>query len=337
MKLRMKRLVAVLIVSVGAGAGIGIGNSAAAQTNEPTAVATETLFVNYEAEGGTLQPDFLDELEPETVLTIHATGFHGNTTGTVVQCVDDDPRRCGNRLRVRFDDRGTAVFQYLVNDQIGLGAGGGRCRLSAARCTIEVAVRDRIATVETFFVDEAPPAGRLDVRPSRGLLVGDTVTVTASDFAPGLELIVMVCAEPVTRGRRCGAPGPEETLTIGRDGTAAVDVALDAVVGADGVACGRRVGCVVVVASDQPGVRAAPVALSFAQPPGVEYVTPRVIIGLTAAAALVLLATWLVRSTDWNPPSESDSTPIDDAEYADLDLEASIFEEEPSPLAARRG
>ena len=42
---------------------------------------------------------------------------------------------------------------------------------------------------------------------------------------------------------------------------------------------------------------------------------------------LLAVAVWLVRSTDWRPPREADSSALDDAELADLDREAALFEE----------
>jgi hypothetical protein len=44
--------------------------------------------------------------------------------------------------------------------------------------------------------------------------------------------------------------------------------------------------------------------------------------------ALLVVAVWLVRSTDWRAPREADSSAIDDAELADLDLEAALFEQQ---------
>ena len=279
------------------------------------------LVIRYQPDEDDALPLFIDELAPETLLTVMATGFDVDTTGAVTQCVEGSVRRCRNRLPVRFDDRGAATFQYLVTDDID------PCRLSGERCTIELTSSAKISVVDTIFVDAAPAPGRLDVAPRRDLLVGDTVTETASEFPPGAELTVMICAAPSSSGPRCGAPGPEMPLIVDLDGTAEVDFVLDVSdVGSAGVACGRQVRCHVVVRSDQRGLRARPVPLTFTASPGADYTTSRVIIGLTAALGLALAAAWLIGSTDWRPPSESDSSPIDEADYADLDLEAANFD-----------
>jgi len=319
----------VMLLLVALAAVVGVGASAPSQPDEPTPVATDTLVIGYQPESDLASALMIDALEPATVLTIHATGFDSDVTGTIRQCVQGNARRCQNTLEVRFDHRGAATFQYLVTEDIGEGGGEGEpCRLGADRCTIELSVGDKVSVIDTFFGDEAPPPGRLRVAPRGDLLVGDTVTLSASRFPPGAELTVMICAAPSTSGPRCGAPGPEIPLTIGSDGTAEADLTLDVTeVGSDRVACGRRVGCRVVVASDQLAVRASPVPLSFAESPGADYATPRVVIGVTVSLVLALVAVWLVRSTDWDPPRESDSTLIDEAEFADLDLEAAMFDE----------
>jgi hypothetical protein len=287
----------------------------------------------YEPQEQVSLPPFVDELAPETVLVIRALGFEPDTTGTIAQCVDRVEPRCGNRLPVRFDEQGASTFQYLVTETGGAAPGGeaAPCRLDGVGCTIEIANGDRVMTVDTIFVDAAPPPGRIAVRPGRGLEIGQTITVTASGLPPGAELTALMCAEPAARGTRCGAPGLEVPLTIGPDGTATASAVLDsAEVGSEGVTCGGDVACHLAAVSDQAGVRARPEPLSFAAPAGPAYSVPRLVLGIGTAVALLVVAAWLVRSTDWRPPREADSSAIDDAELADLDLEAALFEERES-------
>lgn len=320
----MKKVALVLVALLGWSA------AASAQTEQPPPeVATETLLINYQPEEDLVAPIIIDKLAPETVLTILATGFESNTTGVIKQCVRTVTRLCRNQLPVRFDDFGSATFQYLITNGSDPGLSKPEpCRLGAARCTIELGAAGRISVIDTVFIDEVPPPGSLIVVPRSGLFLGDTMTVTGSQFEPREELIVMLCAEPSTRGPRCGAPGPDLRLTTSSDGTAQADLTLDAlVVGSDRVSCGRQVPCNMVVTSDQGNLRARPVQLFFAAGPGVDYDSSRVIIGFALAIVLVMGAGWLIRSTDWAPPSESDSTPIDEAEYADLDAEADQYEQ----------
>lgn len=200
------------------------------------------------------------------------------------------------------------------------------------RCTIELRVGESLTIIDTVFVDKAPPPGRIAVSPSRDLLPGDTVTVAVSGFAGEVSLNLMVCAAPSTRGARCGAPGPDLALLTNADGAASVEIVLDIhEVGANRIACGRRVACTMVVTSDDAVARALPVTLTFNDAPGATYEAGRVTIAIVAALALLVVAIWLARSTNWTPPRDADGRAIDDADYADLDLEAERFENAPQP------
>lgn len=300
-----------------------VGGAAAAHAQEGDApVPTRPVMVRAQPPGDTDPPVVVDRLAPATVLTVQADGFEPNTTARVAQCVDG--AGCTNHHSARFDDDGYAAFQYLITDDVG---GSGDCRLDAPRCTIELRAGEDLAVIDTVFVDAAPAPGTIAVEPSDELTVGDLVTVTASEFAPGAELTVMVCAAPSASGSRCGAPGPEVSLPIETAGSATTEITVPAEVGADAVACGRRSRCQVVVASDDVGVWARPATLDFAAGPSPGYSGGRVLVGIAAAIALLALAGWLISSTDWRPPPEADASPIDDAEYADLDREAEAFPE----------
>jgi hypothetical protein len=234
-----------------------------------------------------------------------------------------------NHLPVRFDEQGASTFQYLVTEAaLRVPGETSPCRLGGAGCAIEIAGGERITSVDTLFVDAAPPSGRIAARPAGDLEVGETITITASDFPVGTELTALMCAEPAARSSRCGAPGLEVPLTVGPDGTASATATIETEeVGSERLTCGDGVDCHIAVVSDQAGVRARPVPVSFAAPPGTAYSEPRLVLGLGTAVALLALAAWLVRSTDWRPPREADSSAIDDAELADLDLEAALVEE----------
>jgi len=294
---------------------------ASGQEETPPGVATQTIDIVHRPLDEVIAPVIVDRLDPTTVLIVRARGFKSDTTGTVRQCTEGAKRDCRNIQPVRFDENGGADFQYLIAD-------GGGCRLRDERCTIEIRVDDLLSVIDTVFVDEGPPLGIVTVTPSRGLLSGDTVTVTVGGFARGAALKLMVCAAPATRGPRCGAPGPDLELLTDTDGTASVEITLEVQeVGTDRVACGRRIACSMVVTSEEAVVRALPVRLHFNEAPGASYDGVRIGIGVGVVLALVVVALWLVRSIDWAPPREADGRAIDDAEYANLDLEAEQFDE----------
>lgn len=306
----MAVLAAIIVLGVGAGA----------QEDAPD-VATRTIDVVHRPLDELIAPTIIDQLAPTTVLTIRAVRFDNNTSGNVRQCTVGERKVCRNSIPVRFDGTGAANFQYLITD-------GGKCRLVDDRCTIEIRAGQTSSVIDTMFVDVAPPPGHITVTPRRGLLVGDNVTVTARDFPSSATLTLMICAAPSTSGPRCGSPGPVVELSTNATGTGSAEVILAVQeVGADRVACGRQTRCTMVVSSDSVGVRALPVRLLFNDAPGATYDAGRVTLGIVAALVFALVAASLVRSADWTPPPEGGGRAIDDADYADLDLEADQFDE----------
>lgn len=302
-------------------------------TMDPGDVTRRTIEVRAEAAEETQGRRIVDRLAPTTLLTIEAMGFDRDTTGSIRQCTTGEARSCRNHLAVRFDDRGRATFQYLVDD-------GGGCRLADDRCTVELFVGDRETVIDTVFVDAAPPPGVITVSPDDELQPGDRVEVRATGFPAGSRLVATVCIAPAISGPRCGSPAPEVAFDTDESGTGVAVLELDVdEVGEALGACGRRSRCQVVVAdatgTGRPRQSAAPIALGFAPialsfeaTPGATYDGPRVVIGITASLVLLFAAGWIIAREDWRPPDESDGSAIDDAEYADLDLEAERHEVE---------
>jgi hypothetical protein len=312
-------LVAVFLGVVVA-AIIVLGVAAGAQEGAP-GVATRTIDVVHRPADELVAPMIVDQLEPTTVLTIRAALFDKNATGNVRQCTTGEQRVCRNSIPVRFDGTGAANFQYLITK-------GSGCRLVDDRCTIEIRAGQTLSVIDTVFVDVAPPPGLITVTPQRGLLVGDTVTVAARNFPSGANLTLMICAAPSTSGPRCGSPGPVVAFSTDSEGAGSAVVRLTVPeVGADRVACGRQTLCTLVVSSESVGVRALPVSLLFDDAQGATYDTSRVAVGILAALAFALVAASLARSGDWTPPPEGGGRAIDDADYADLDIEADRFDE----------
>lgn len=305
--------------------GLVGGMAASAPLGESQELPTRAVSIRYQPPEEVILPLVLDELAPATVLRIDASGFDSDVTGQIRQCVNQNGKGCSNSFPVRFDGRGHATFQYLVSNDLP-GAPDG-CRLGGLRCTLEVTAGSKITVLDTIFIDVAPPEGSIAMEPSQGFETGDEVAVTASGFPPGSALTVSMCAAPATSGSRCGAPGLEVDLAAGADGTAQAVVTLESSeVGSDRVACGRRTPCRLVASSDEVGVRARPVNVSFASGSGADYDAGRVALGVGAAGVLLILAAWLIGRTDWGPPLEADASAIDDADFADLDAEAAAFE-----------
>jgi hypothetical protein len=67
------------------------------------------------------------------------------------------------------------------------------------------------------------------------------------------------------------------------------------------------------VVSEKSSVPGAVFAITFAAGPGARYDTARLLMGLAIAAALLGLAFFLVRTTDWRKPTEADTPDLDAA------------------------
>ncbi|MGH9151472.1 MAG: hypothetical protein ACRD03_03490, partial [Acidimicrobiales bacterium] len=257
----------------------------------------------------------VDGLAPATVLRLTAVGFRPDTSGDVSQCTGAGRRGgCRGRFPVRFDGAGTARFQYLVSSA-GLpdGCDPGRECLLVVRGD-----GSSSALVPLVFGARVPPAGSVTISPGGKLDSGQAVRVSVAGMRPGERLRAVQCARPALPvAERCGPPGPAAPLVVGDDGQGSATLA---VVGGDVAAgrysCRRGADCAVAVVGDRGLVRAPVVPIAFSTGPGARYDGGRLAAGLLAAAALLGLATWLVRTTDWSAPTEA-STPAMDA--AELD------------------
>ncbi|MDQ1534577.1 MAG: hypothetical protein QOF28_2338 [Actinomycetota bacterium] len=298
---------------------IGPAGSADAATLRPE--------VTIEADDETSFPKsyaVVDRLAPDTVLQMRVVGFEPFERAIAEQCASHDLTRCGNRVPVQFDEGGVARFQYLVNDAfLDSEQISGACRFDATPCSIVVRALESgtHAKIQTVFIDTVPSPGQIAVTPAHELsLDGETVTVEVENYPPGAELTATLCGAPDVFGARCGEPGPTARLVVGSDGSGHTRLVIKpGAVGTDRVRCFRGDDCGVSVASETVFARAPVVPISFAAPPGSEYDTNRLAIGLAVAVLLAAIAAGLIRRTDWSAVGEAAAPEIDDADYADLD------------------
>ena len=96
--------------------------------------------------------------------------------------------------------------------------------------------------------------------------------------------------------RRCDRA---ERADAGADGTARLEVTA-------GGSCRR---CAIVVVG---GAAASRTPVTFVAPPSARYDAWRVVAGLGAAAAFLLVAWWLIVTVDWRPPSEAATPELTD-------------------------
>jgi len=262
------------------------------------------------SDDGFVVPATVGGLAEASVLSVVAKGFPADSTGQAVQCaVTGAVDRCANRISVRFDDEGVARFQYLIRPDVDALACG-----PDHPCSVVVAgdAGEPAARVATVFGAPAAGAPGVAVTPQRRLTDGDVVRVQLEGFVPGTRVAVVQCVAPALSGRRgCGAPGPVVEVAIDHRGRATTSVTVRAgKVGAAGHSCDRRHACALVVLGGST-VAASPQSLSFSASAGAGYWWPRVLTGAAVAAALLLAVTWLVRTTDWSPPSEAATPGLD--------------------------
>jgi len=260
-------------------------------------------------------------LESTTVLQVEVEGFDPYSVAEARQCIDDGDRRCGNALKVQFDENGHASFQYLVSDEFAGSDAAGRCGADDPPCSIVVTATEGTGDelLWTFFRDPVPPRGRIEVTPSSGIDEGQAVTVTVEGFEPRTQLQAQLCALADGDGPQRCRPEPAASVMTDSRGRARTTVVVGPGTGDDGIACDRSNRCGIAVASTAGFLRSNTVPLSFIKPPGAGYDTTRLAVGLSVALLLVLVVVWLIRTTDWSPVGEQAAPELDDAEYADLD------------------
>ena len=282
----------------------------------PVIVSDEVFHASHRVLGG---------LKPATVLRVEVGGFEPFAAAGARQCIMTDLEWCGNRIGVQFDRSGRAQFQYLVTDDFHSNVAlGGRCRAGSSRCLIVIETpfgRRTRAELDTVFSDVVDQPGRINVAPASGLKDGSVVQVSVVGYPPGAEVEATLCAPPAASGiQRCGAPGPTAPLVVGPDGRGTTNLEIRiGPLGTERAPCGPRATCGISVASDTVFARAPVVEISFAAPPGAEYHTWRVALGIVLATAFLAAAAWWILRTDWSPVGEAAAPEIDDAEYADLD------------------
>ena len=219
----------------------------------------------------------VDRLEDGDVLAILVTDGEPGARGVVRQCRlgPDDLGGCHNSFPILYDDEGRASFQYQLRDR-------GTCD-AGATCVVAASTDDDVAMAFTVFGEEAPPPPTVRLSPEGPLMPGAVVRVDVSGLVPAAPVQVAFCAPTCARAQRAAA---------GADGSARLEVTV-------GDSCRR---CAIVVVG---GAAASRTPLTFVAPPSTRYDRWRVIVGLGAAAAFLLLAWRLVVTVDWRPPSEA--------------------------------
>jgi len=257
---------------------------------------------------------FVDRLPPRALLRISATGFETSGSGYVEQC---SVGGCSNLFPVLFDENGSARLQYVVGSSFGTRfEPSSACGAGDPPCAVHLRGNGRSAFITTVFGNAGADQRQVTIEPgARGLVDGTRVRISVTGFNPGERVQAMLCAAPDTRGsERCGAPGPVSAFTIGARGAGRTELEIRAGrVGSDGATCGRGAKCGIVVSQARSSVPAPVVEIAFAIGPGAGYDATRTLGGLGLAVALIALAIFWVRGTDWRKPTEADTPDLDHA------------------------
>lgn len=288
-------------------------------TATPPAPSFPTVSVDVQDPDQIGEHRVVDGLPAAGVVVVRAAGFETFERGRVELCSNPAGRGrvCRDRFPVQFDEDGRAEFQYLLR----AGAVPGGCRAAQATCLLKVTGddSDRTGTVLLLLVDRYRPA-KVSVTPDAGLRAGQVVEIAVSGLAPGARASARFCAPPgVVDASRCTVPGTGGTFTAGPDGSGVTVLQVPA--GAAGV-CGPRRACAVTVLSGNGFLAAAPVPVRYSLGPGPSYDRGRLVGGMLAALALLVVAVGLLRTTDWVRPTEAATPEMDVADLqTDLNLD----------------
>ena len=233
----------------------------------------------------------IDHLGDRDVLRIHVTALPPETASQVRQCrrTAEGFSACRNNFPVEVADDGSATFQYQ------LSGGRGGCGPDDA-CAVVVGPGGGVrAFAYTVFGAPAPAPARLQIEPAGPYHEGRRVEVTTSGLPAGSAGAIAFCSP------RCNQVTP---LRASADGVGRATVTLRP--RCDGWSCS--------VALVGAGAHDTMVPVRFVPAPVPDHDTKRIVAGLSGAGAALLLAWFVARRTDWDPPSEAATPELDAAE-----------------------
>jgi hypothetical protein len=240
-------------------------------------------------------------------VTVEATGFTPSVTARVQQCTApfDRAERCAAALPVTFDSNGEARFIVAVAVRFETPNGESvDCDGSVPRCTIAVVAPEEHALAPIVFGVEPAPAATVTM--ARAVVrSGDVVRITGRGFPPGATGQVAQCVPAATLdGRTCGGRAADASIQFDDRGEGTVDYRVRA---HDACRRGRPCGITVVTPGQLTGVNL--VLLTFGAASAPDYTPSRLLLWLGFAVVLLVVAGWLMRTTDWSPIGENADDP----------------------------
>ncbi len=246
------------------------------------------LVVDDDDDDRPVVPAVVDELEDGTVMRVQIAGMEYDELGTIRQCVEAGPAfvDCRNSFPVRAAADGTAFIQYQLAQ--------GSCTPESACVLVVTDSEARQGYARTVFGGPARPAPEIVFAPEGPYDAGDAVTVNITGAVPGGRVDVAVCA-----------PGCDAFTTTTADAAGRAQVEVHAPSDCAG-------GCAVYVTGG--GGAAARASFALTNPPGPDYETRQLALGIGVALMLLLVAFFVFRHTDWHPPTEADTPALDAAQ-----------------------
>lgn len=256
----------------------------------PTGLAQRTVTLIAAASLEEAAPTVIDTLTDGDVLRVTVVDGTPGMRALARQCTlaADGLRACRNVFPVLFDDDGRAVFQYQVTDDSQCGPAAS-CVLAVTTAPDASEEDTRVAVAFTVFGGPAAPPPRITLTPAGPYRPGQLLDVVVGPVLAGTDTRAAFCAES------CGAAS---SVVAAADGEVVLPVRV-------GERC-ERCGIHVVSASSYTEV-----PLAFVPAPHPRLSGFAVLVGLVAAATLLLVAAWLIVSTDWRPPTEAQTPEFD--------------------------
>lgn len=234
----------------------------------------------------------VDHLADRDVLRIEVSGLPPATGSHVEQCrrTADGFSACRNHFPVEVADDGTATFQYQVSS-----GGKDGCGPDDACAVVIGPGGGTRAFAYTVFGAAAPSPARLQIEPTGPYREGQRVVVTTGGLPAGSAAAIAFCSP------RCNQVTP---VRGGADGVGRATVTMRP--RCDGWSCS--------VALVGTGARDTMVPVRFVPAPVPDHDARRIAAGLSGAGTALLLAWFVARRTDWDPPSEAATPELDAAE-----------------------
>ncbi|HVB51170.1 MAG TPA: neocarzinostatin apoprotein domain-containing protein [Acidimicrobiales bacterium] len=236
-------------------------------------------------------------LNGQTV-AVTGSGLPAGTHVYILECVATATSSAGCNL----GDAAAAPATALVNADGTLSStnlvvttgtiGNGTCGTSTADLTCLVVVSNGTATLATSPITFALVPS-VTATPSTGLIAGDSVAITGSNFTPGLSVYAIECLATATSQAGCDL-ATTTPITVGTDGTlpsTAFHVESGTIgTGTCGTTAADAKDCVITVAtSTGTDVGATPIAFAVAGAAPTVVVTPNT--GLTNSQQVVITGT----------------------------------------------